>query len=141
MRISAVVILALSFQSCSMLNPLDAILPKPSIDVTAQVAEVATSDKSVLKIETGTTTQKADVISNDTTYKANTIQNITNSLTWWQMLLIVVLASGALPSYKEMYQAIVYVTKDMFKAVIYPFRALGVFILEFKRVGDNNGDA
>ena len=115
---------------CSSLNPLSMLTPKPSIEVNANVGKNVNQDKNVLKVETGTTNQTADAISNDTAYKADTINQITNSLTPLELLIIVIMAGAALPSFKEMYIGLKVVIADVLKTfIVTPITAIADFVL------------
>lgn len=117
-------------QGCSTLNPLKILNDKPSIEVSAQVAKNAEQEKSLIKLESGNTEQKADSISNDTAYQAEVFNQITNSLTALQLGIICLLAGWAIPDPIRCYSAFKYVVVDVFKGVSYPFKALANFILE-----------
>lgn len=113
-----------------MMNPLSMFTKKPSIEVNANIGKNVNQDKSMIKVETGTSNQTADQISNDTAYKADTINQITNSLTPLELLIIVIMAGAALPSFKEMYVGLKVVTGDILRtAVVYPCTAISKFVL------------
>ena len=131
MRFLVLVVAAVALSSCSSMNPLSMLTKKPSIEVNANVGKNVKQDKSVVKVETGTTNQNADQISNDTSYKADTVNQITNNLTPLQLLIIVIMAGAALPSFKEMYVALKVVVGDVLKTfIVYPATAIKDFILQ-----------
>lgn len=131
MRLIIVITCMLFFMpGCSALNPLSMFTKKPSIEVNANVGKNVKQDKSVLKVETGTTNQNADQISNDTSYKADTVNQITNNLTPLQLLIIVIMAGAALPSFKEMYQGLKVIITDTLQAfIVKPITAIADFVL------------
>lgn len=86
--------------ACSTLNPFDVLTDKPSLDISANVGENVSQEKSNIKLETGRTEQTADEISNDTAYNADSIQNITNQMPPWMFFVMVFLAGWAIPDYK-----------------------------------------
>lgn len=98
--------------------------------VNAQVGKENNQEVSTVKVETGTTNQKAEEISNDTSYQADIVNQITNQLTWWQMLFIIVIAGAALPSFKEMYAGVKIVVGDVLHVfIVIPSKAISKFIL------------
>lgn len=122
--------LILFMPGCSSLNPLSMFAKKPSIEVNANIGKNVKQDKSMLKVETGTTNQNADQISNDTSYQADTVNQITNNLTPLQLLIMIIMAGAALPSFKEMYAGLKVVVGDICQAfIIYPITAIANFVL------------
>lgn len=115
--------------SCS-LTPLDLIKPTPDVEVNAQVAKSAEIQKSVVAIDQGAVKQTADEISNDTHFKAQTVNQITNQLTPFQLVMLCLFAGWALPDPVRCYAGIKYVTVDIFKGVVvYPIASTAKFIL------------
>ena len=97
--------LVLTLTGCSALSGIAGMMGggKPSVEVNAKVGKNVKQDKSMVKVETGTTNQNADTISNDTSYQADTVNQITNNLTPLQLLLMLICAGAALPSFRDMY--------------------------------------
>ena len=118
---------------------IDAINPfkkDSGIDVTAQVGKNNESEKSAVKVESGTTKQNADKISNDTAYNDSVVNQITNNLEPWQMAILVLCAGAALPSFREMYVGAKVVVSDVLGAlVVYPVKSIANY---FK--GDKDGN-
>lgn len=113
--------------SCASLNPLEVLNPKkPSIEANLQVGKSNEQEKNNIKLQGNTTEyrQDAEAISNDKNYTAEVINNITQNITWWQLLIIIPLIGAALPSWKEYWMAIRVVTKDTFSGLLYPFKVL-----------------
>ena len=66
---------------CSALSGMSSLFgKKPSVEVNANVGKNVKQEKSQVKIETGKTEQTADNISNDTSYQAKTITQITQDV-------------------------------------------------------------
>jgi len=120
-------ILVLCLSGCAALNPLDSFKPKPQIN--AQVGKENQQEISTAKVETGTTNQKAETISNDTNQNADEIVNIVKNLDTQTLILIIVLAGAALPSFKEMYSAGKIVIGDVYNGLCVPIKGIGNFIL------------
>jgi hypothetical protein len=115
------------------LNPLK---DDKGIDVTAQIGKNNDSEKSTVKVESGTTKQNADKITNDTAYNDSVVNQITNNLEPWQMAILVLCAGAALPSFREMYVGAKVVVSDVLGAlVVYPVKSVANY---FK--GDKDGD-
>lgn len=117
----------LGLSSCAAINPLDTFKPKPQIN--AQVGKENQQEISTAKVETGTTNQKADTISNDTNQNADEIVNIVKNLDTTTLIILVVLAGAALPSFREMYGAGKIVIGDIYKGITVPIKGIGNFIL------------
>lgn len=131
---------SITFSGCSL---TDFVKPKPSVEANAQVGKEnhQKNEDNQFKIESGTTEQKANAISNDTSYKADVVNQITSNLNWWQMVLIVVLAGVALPSWKELgagfkysvieiYKGVRFMMIDLFSLILVPCKGIRDFILE-----------
>ena len=141
-RIFGLALLIGSMSGCSSFNPLSVLSPdKPAVEVNAQVGKTNEQEQNNIKLEQGKTEQTADTISNDTSYKADVVNQIANELTWWQMLAIVILAGAALPSWREMgtgfksivvefYRGVRFILTDIASLVIIPCKGLANFILK-----------
>jgi len=116
---------------CSSINPLSVLTDKPSIEVNAQVAKNAEHSQSLISVESEGTKQTADSISNTTSTKADVINQITNELTWWQLVAIIICAGVAIPSSRELYGGVKLVITDTLNAfIIYPLKGISNFILK-----------
>lgn len=135
-RLTLLILLLGLVQGCAV-NPLDLFTPKPGIEVNAQVAKNADMQKSVLSVNQGAVKQTADDISNDTSYEAATVNQITNNITPFQLVILCLLAGWALPDPIRCYAGTKHVVIDILKGVIvYPISAIAQFILKFF----NNGN-
>lgn len=133
---------SVSLSGCSSLGALDFLSPnKPSVEANVQLGKTNEQEQNNIKLEQGKTEQTADTISNDTSYKADVVNQIANELTWWQMLAIVILAGAALPSWREMgtgfksiavefYRGVRFILTDIASLVIIPCKGLANFILK-----------
>lgn len=127
-----VILVVMVLSGCSSLNPLSVLTPKPQFEVNAAVGKTVSQEKALAKVETGDK-QVADEISNDTSYQSDVVNQITNNLTWWQMLVIVICAGAALPSFKEMYSGIKIIIGDVLDCfIIIPVRSVRDFIMDLK---------
>jgi hypothetical protein len=135
-RLALVILLAGLVQGCAV-NPLDLITPKPGIEVNAQVAKNADMQKSALSVNQGAVKQTADAISNDTSYEAATVNQITNNLTPFQLVMLCLLAGWALPDPIRCYAGTKHVVMDIFKGlIVYPISAVAQFILKLFKHGN-----
>lgn len=103
-RLAFAFVLLLTLGGCTATDVIGMFTPgKPSVEVNANVGKNVEQDKSVVKVESGNTTnkQEAESISNDTQYQAQTIQQITNQLPPWMFALVILLAGWAIPTPKE----------------------------------------
>ena len=134
-RLAVVILLAGLVQGCA--NPLDLLTPKPGIEVNAQVAKNADMQKSVLAVNQGAVKQTADDISNDTSYEAAIVNQITNNITPFQLVILCLLAGWALPDPIRCYAGTKHVVIDIFKGVVvYPISAIAAFILKLLNHGN-----
>ncbi len=128
---------------CASLNPLDILNPSKGVEVSANVGKNVEQEKNNIKLEQGTTTtkQEAETISNDTSYKSDVVNQITNELTWWQWLLILACVGAALPSWREMgvgvkvavsegYKGLRFIAIDICNLLVVPVRGFGDWILK-----------
>lgn len=124
------VLLVLS--GCASMNPLSVFTPKPQVN--AQVGKENQQEVNTAKIESGTTNQKAEKISNDQNQQADKIVNIVKDLDTTTLIILVVLAGAALPSFREMYNAFKAVVGDVLNCfIVVPCKAIRDFILELKK--------
>lgn len=119
---------------CASLNPLDIIKEKPGIEVNAAVGKNVEQEKSLVKMDSGKDIkQEAETISNDTKYKADTIEQITNQMPPWMFFVVIFLAGWAIPDPKVCFGAtknvICEITVGVGKALSAPFRGIANFIL------------
>lgn len=134
MKILITLFLVLLLTSCASLNPLSILEDKPKIETNLNVGENVSQEQNKVKSEIGntTSTQEAEKITNDTNtnIQAQQVQTFIQQLTWWQQLLLVVLAGAALPSFKEMYSGIKIVVADICNAfIVTPIKGVANFIL------------
>lgn len=137
-------ILALTTMTgCALTNPLGLLSPdKPSVEVSTNIGKNVESEKNNIKLETGDTVkQEAEEISNDTEYTADVVNQITNSLTPLQLLLLVICAGFAVPSYKEvangtkgtlveLYSGLKVLTTDLLSGIVVtPIKGIANFLL------------
>ena len=133
--------LSLTLSGC-VLTSLNPFSSKPSVDISANVGKNVEQEKNNIKLEQGTTNtkQEAEKISNDTSYKADVVNQIANELTWWQLVAIIVLAGVALPSWRELgvgikailvesYKGLRFVITDLCSLVVVPIKGLGNYLL------------
>ena len=133
MKITILGLLLLLLNGCSSVNPLSVISPKPQLEVNANVGKNVSQEKSLGKVEVTSSNQTADEISNDTTYDADVVNQITNNLTWWQMLMMIICAGAALPSFKEMYAGVKIIIGDiLYCFIVYPIKNTSEFLLSMK---------
>lgn len=144
MKILTAILLCLTLQSCALTNPLDFFKEEPKIETNVQLGKTNESEQNKLKIEQSgdTIKQDADTISNDTSYKADVVNQITKNLGFWELVLLIVCAGFAIPSYKEvgmgaettvvkLYSGLKVLTTDILNGIIVtPVRGTKNFILE-----------
>jgi hypothetical protein len=114
---------------CSMIpSPLDLLTPdKPSIELNANVGKNVEQDKSVIKIESGQTTkQEAETISNDTSYKAETVQQITEHIPPWILGLLILFAGWVIPDPSK---CVIGVKSVLHDVIVKPITGIANFIL------------
>ena len=126
-----------------MRNPLGFLDPdKPSIEVSTNIGKNVESEKNNIKLETGDTVkQEAEEISNDTAYTADVVNQITNNLTPMQLILLIICAGFAIPSYKEVgkgtegvvvktYSGLKVLTTDLLNGIVVtPVKGIANFLL------------
>lgn len=140
-KVLTVLTLLFALQGCASLNPLSIMTQKPSVEVNAQVAKNAKQEKNIAKVEQGTTNQNADQISNDTSYKADTVNQITNSLTPFQLMIICLLAGWAVPDPARCYSGVRYIVVDVLRGfIVYPLKSFSGFVLQLFGKGDTYGN-
>ena len=82
---------------CSALGGIGSFFgKKPSIEANVNIGKNVKQEKAQVKVETGKTEQTADVISNDTSYKAKTVNQITQDMPPWMFLIVIGLAGLAI---------------------------------------------
>lgn len=133
-RLLLSLMLCFSVISCASLNPLDILNPdKPSLEVNAQVGKTNEQEKNNIKVESGKQEikQEADKISNDHNYTADKIENITQSMSKWELALYTLLAGIAIPKANVLYNGVKTVVRDVFDAAIgTPVKGISNFILK-----------
>jgi uncharacterized protein YcfL len=131
-----IALVALSLCSCSALDAMNILNPdKPSVEVNANVGKNVEQEKSNIKIEQGTkqVKQDADTISNDTAYKADVINQITQNIPVEYIIIMVFLGGWAIPSFSSCVKATKDFTADVLKSlVVNPIKGLASFILQLK---------
>jgi hypothetical protein len=127
---AAVLALSLVFGGCAALDPLSILKEKPSLEVNANVGKNVKQEKSVVSVEQGATSQTADEISNDTSYTADTVNQITKNVPIEYLLIMVLLGGWCIPSPKETYNGTKWLITDILKSTIYnPTKGIANFIL------------
>jgi hypothetical protein len=127
---STVLALSLIFGGCAALDPLSILKEKPSLEVNANVGKNVKQEKSVVSVEQGATSQTADKISNDTSYTADTVNQITKNVPIEYLLIMVLLGGWCIPSPKETYNGTKWLITDILKSTIYnPTKGIANFIL------------
>lgn len=96
MRLLTVILSALLISSCAITDLLSPSSPK--IETNLAAGENVEQEKSLTKVETGTTKQNADKISNDTTITAEKVENVTNNISPMTLWTIILLAGWAIPT-------------------------------------------
>lgn len=104
---------------CSSLGSLGSLFSeKPKIEANVNVGKNVKQDKSQIKIETGTTEQTADNISNDTAYTADTVNQITQDIPPYIIILLVLGFGWVIPKPLETYEATKFVLCDVVHSFI-----------------------
>ena len=111
--------------SCGM-TPMDLLSEKPSLEVNAQIAKNAELDKSVIKVESGKTEQNADEISNDTSYTADTVTQITEHIPPWIIGVLMLFAGWLIPDPK---QCVTGMNNALRQIIVEPIKGIANFIL------------
>lgn len=106
--------------SCSVMDAARILDPnKPSLEVSAQVGKTNNQEKSTVKVESGDKVQQdAESISNDNHYVAETIENVTKSMSAFELVCLVLFAGLAIPSAGQLYTAFKTVVGDFFSAFL-----------------------
>lgn len=113
-RVSLLIILCVMITGCSTLGVVGSFFgKKPSIEVNANVGKNVKQDKSQIKIETGKTEQTADTISNDVSYKAKTINQITQNIPPYIIGLLILAFGWVIPDPIHCYKAIKFLIYDI----------------------------
>lgn len=92
--------LCLVLASCSVLDAGRLLTPdKPSLEVSAQIGKSNSQEKSTIKIQTGQDLkQDAEKITNDSNYVAERIENITQGMSGFELMAMIILAGLAIPT-------------------------------------------
>lgn len=125
-RLLVIVCLSIALTGCSALSGIGSLLgKKPSIEVNANVGKNVKQEKAQVKVETGKTEQTADVISNDTSYTAESITQITQSIPPYIIGLLILGFGWLIPDPMHCYKAIKFLLWDITKGlVITPGKAI-----------------
>lgn len=112
-----IVSLCLVMASCSILDAGRLLNPdKPSLEVNAQVGKSNSQEKSTIKIQTGQDLkQDAEKITNDSNYAAERIENITQGMSTFELILMIVLAGLAIPNYSDVLRGVKEIIVDVYK--------------------------
>ena len=111
---SLVIVVCLLTTGCSSLGGLGAFFgKKPSIEVNANVGKNVKQDKNQVKIESGKTEQTADQISNDTSYQAKNITQITQDIPPYIIILLVLGFGWLIPDPLACYKGFKFLVYDM----------------------------
>lgn len=123
-------ILALLFvPACASFNPFD--LAKPQVELNANVGENVKQEKSQVKVEQGKTEQTADSITNDTSYTADEITQVTEHIPVWFIVLALILAGWVIPTPGQTVRGVTSLVKGLWSALIVsPVRGFGDFLLK-----------
>lgn len=116
-----IVSLCVLLASCSVMDASRLLDPsKPTYDVTAQVGKTNNQEKNNIKLETNGKEYKQDAerISNDHNYTADSIKNITQGMSTFELLILVVLAGVAIPTTAQIYSGIKVVIGDIWTGLI-----------------------
>jgi len=128
-----VCILLMLTPSCSSLNPLSFLNDDPKLEVNANVGKNVEQEKSKIKVETGTSNQTADTISNDTTYQAKTVNQITQDIPPYIIGLLILGFGWIIPDPRICYNGVKWIIKDIAGAlIITPIKAVADFILKLR---------
>jgi len=123
---------------CSALSGMGAMFgKKPSIEVNANVGKNVKQEKSQVKIETHKTEQTAENISNDTSYQAKTITQITQDIPPYIIALLILGFGWLIPSPMECYRGFKFLVYDMTQSF---FVVPGKAIIRFFGWGANEKD-
>tara|TARA_R110000803_G_scaffold5230_5_gene17344 strand:+ start:2922 stop:3371 length:450 start_codon:yes stop_codon:yes gene_type:complete len=133
-RILAALITAL--MGCSSLGGLGAMFgKKPSIEANVNVGKNVKQDKSQIKIEAGKTDQTADSISNDTSYQAKTITQMTQNIPPYIIILLVLGFGWLIPDPLQSYKGFKFLVYDVTQSFfVVPCKA----VMRFFNIGHNN---
>lgn len=114
---------------CSSLGSLGSLFSeKPKIEANVNVGKNVKQDKSQIKIETGTTEQTADNISNDTAYTADTVNQITQDIPPYIIILLVLGFGWLIPDPLQTYRGLKFLLYDITQSfIVLPIK--GVFSL------------
>jgi len=121
---------------CSTLGPLSSVLmgKKPSIEANVNIGKTVDQEKNNIKVEQGKTEQTADQISNDTSYQAKTITQITQDVPPYIIGLLILGFGWLIPEYEKCYSGVKWVLYDIVHGLIVnPIKGITNFILELKR--------
>ena len=99
---------------CSALSSFgSAFTKKPSIEVNANVGKNVKQEKAQLKIETHKTEQTAENISNDTSYQAKTITQITQDIPPYIIGLLILGFGWLIPDPMQCYKGFKFLVYDI----------------------------
>lgn len=99
---------------CSALSGLGSMFgKKPSIEVNANVGKNVKQEKAQVKIETGKTEQTAENISNDTSYQAKTINQITQDIPPYIIALLILGFGWLIPDPMQCYKGVKFLIYDI----------------------------
>ena len=134
------VILCFMATGCSSLGGLGAMFgKKPSIEVNANVGKTVKQEKNQVKIESGKTEQTADQISNDTTYQAKTITQVTQDIPPYIIGLLILGFGWIIPDPSVCYKGIKFLIYDMTQSFfVVPGKAIIRFFRKDKSVSGKN---
>lgn len=120
-KMAQIVSLCVLLASCSVMDAARILDPtKPSYDVTAQVGKTNNQEKNNIKLETNGKEYKQDAeqISNDNNYTADSIKNITQGMSTFELFILIVLAGVAIPTTAQIYSGIKVVIGDIWTGLI-----------------------
>lgn len=121
-----------AFTGCSSLGGLGSLFgKKPQIEVNANVGKNVKQNKSQVQIETGKTEQTADHISNDTAYTAQTVNQLTQNIPPYIILLLVLGFGWLIPDPLTSYRGFKFLLYDITQSF---FVVPGLALLKFFRL-------
>ncbi len=114
LRCAIIIALLTLISGCSALGGIGSFFgKKPSIEANVNVGKNVKQDKSQIKVETGKTEQTADNISNDTSYQAKTITQITQDIPPYIIALLILGFGWLIPSPMECYRGFKFLVYDI----------------------------
>ena len=132
-----IICLSIALTGCSALGSVGSFFgKKPSIEANVNVGKNVKQEKAQVKVETGKTEQTADVISNDTSYQAKTITQITQSIPPYIIGLLILGFGWLIPDPWKCYQGFKFLVYDITQSFfVVPGKAIIRFFTSRKKDG------